>query len=157
MLSTSSQCSRITDYKYAALLSLVGGNYPRRMACLLGTSCPSWRFFRSAISRPFSASSKSLLGAPVITEYNLTMQYMTLQRVPGNEWKDRAGVSAPLMRACFPSAAIEGADHWEDLINLDRTFVFDRAMIISRETAHRQCVCHFLFPINAKCSCQPLR
>lgn len=33
---------------------------------------------------------------------------------------------------------MEKGDHWDDLITLDRTFVYERAVIVSRETAHRQ-------------------
>ena len=55
-----------------------------------------------------------------------------------SEWRDRAGLSAPLMRASFPSAAIENEVYWDDLAALDKTFVFDRAMLVSRETSSRQ-------------------
>jgi hypothetical protein len=44
------------------------------------------------------------------------------------------------MRASFPSATIERADYWNDLASLDTTIVFDRAMIVSRETTARQYV-----------------
>ncbi|KAF9467541.1 hypothetical protein BDZ94DRAFT_1248380 [Collybia nuda] len=54
-----------------------------------------------------------------------------------DEWHDRAGVNAPLMRACFSSASIEKQDYWLDLIALNRTVVFERAMIVSREAARR--------------------
>ena len=67
------------------------------------------------------------------------------QHVHGREWRDRAGLNAPFMRACFPSTSIEISDYWGDLGVLDRTVVFDRAMIVSRETAHRQYV-SFLLP-----------
>ncbi|KAJ7599181.1 hypothetical protein C8J56DRAFT_916015 [Mycena floridula] len=52
-------------------------------------------------------------------------------------WRDRAGVSGPLMRAGFPRASIEESDYWDDLLRLNVTMVFDRAMVINRETAHR--------------------
>ncbi|KAF9458387.1 hypothetical protein BDZ94DRAFT_1173734 [Collybia nuda] len=80
------------------------------------------------------SSLNTLPGGPSILPFPARF---LLPGVPGNEWKDRAGVNAPLMRACFPSAEIGKSDHWEDLIDLNRTFVFERAMIISRETAHR--------------------
>jgi len=57
--------------------------------------------------------------------------------VHDNEWRDPAGVSAVLMRASFPSTAIEVMDYWKDLTALNRTIVFDRAMIVSRETTGR--------------------
>jgi protein O-GlcNAc transferase len=44
------------------------------------------------------------------------------------------------MRACFPSTTIETIDYWEDFAKLDRTFVFDRVIIVSRETSGRQYV-----------------
>jgi hypothetical protein len=44
------------------------------------------------------------------------------------------------MRACFPSTTIEKIDYWEDLAKVDRTAVFDRAIIVSRETSGRQYV-----------------
>jgi len=44
------------------------------------------------------------------------------------------------MRAVFPAAAIEKADYWQDLIKLNTTVVFERSMIVNRETAHRQWV-----------------
>lgn len=42
------------------------------------------------------------------------------------------------MRACFPSASIEKAGYWTDLMELDKTVVFERAMIVSREAARKQ-------------------
>ena len=42
------------------------------------------------------------------------------------------------MRAVFPGAAIEKSDYWKDLIKLNTTVVFERSMIINRDTAHRQ-------------------
>ena len=42
------------------------------------------------------------------------------------------------MRAAFPSAAIERIDFWEDLIDVDRTFVFEKAMVVSRVAAHKK-------------------
>ncbi|KAF9477284.1 hypothetical protein BDN70DRAFT_862117 [Pholiota conissans] len=54
-----------------------------------------------------------------------------------NTWRDRAGVDGPLMRAAWPDAAIERSDFWTDLIKLNQTFVFERAMVISRASAHR--------------------
>lgn len=57
--------------------------------------------------------------------------------VHSNEWRDPAGVNALLMRASFPSTAVETMEYWKDLISLDRTVVFDRAMIVSRETSGR--------------------
>jgi hypothetical protein len=47
------------------------------------------------------------------------------------------------MRACFPSTTIETIDYWEDLAKLDRTFVFDRVIIVSREASGRQYVLLF--------------
>jgi len=44
------------------------------------------------------------------------------------------------MRAAFPSAAIERIDLWEDLIDVDRTFVFEKAMVVSRVAAHKKSV-----------------
>ncbi|KAG6877037.1 hypothetical protein C0993_010865 [Termitomyces sp. T159_Od127] len=44
------------------------------------------------------------------------------------------------MRAAWPSAPIEEAEWWEDLIALDATVVFDRVMLINRPAAHRQYV-----------------
>ncbi|KAG6805756.1 hypothetical protein H0H93_004168, partial [Arthromyces matolae] len=40
------------------------------------------------------------------------------------------------MRVAFPSMSIENADVWDDYASLDTTFVFERAMIISRVAAH---------------------
>ncbi|RDB18390.1 hypothetical protein Hypma_000336 [Hypsizygus marmoreus] len=60
-----------------------------------------------------------------------------LPHIFGNEWRDAPGVNAGLMRACFPSTNIEKSDYWDDLTLLDKTVVFERAMIISRATAHR--------------------
>jgi protein O-GlcNAc transferase len=57
--------------------------------------------------------------------------------VENSKWRDRAGVNGPLMRGAFPHSSIEEATHWQDLIKVNSTFVFDRAMIIHRGTAHR--------------------
>ncbi|KAF8886789.1 hypothetical protein BD779DRAFT_1529686 [Infundibulicybe gibba] len=55
----------------------------------------------------------------------------------GLQWRDRAGVDGPLMRAAFPSTAIETSYYWDDLMKLNQIVVFERAMIISRPAAHR--------------------
>ncbi|KAF8908539.1 hypothetical protein CPB84DRAFT_1674248 [Gymnopilus junonius] len=60
-----------------------------------------------------------------------------LPHVGDDSWRDRAGVNGPLMRAGFPMASIERADFWKDLIALNQTFVFERAMIVSRTAAHQ--------------------
>ncbi|KIM38055.1 hypothetical protein M413DRAFT_448087 [Hebeloma cylindrosporum] len=60
-----------------------------------------------------------------------------LPNIPDHEWRDRAGVNGPLMRAAFPSTSIERMDFWQDLVDLNQTFVFERAMIVSRSAAHR--------------------
>ncbi|EDR06835.1 uncharacterized protein LACBIDRAFT_299738 [Laccaria bicolor S238N-H82] len=57
--------------------------------------------------------------------------------IENDEWRDRAGVDGPFMRAVFPAAAIEKGDYWKDLIKLNTTVVFERSMLINRETAHR--------------------
>ncbi|KAF8908529.1 hypothetical protein CPB84DRAFT_1744161 [Gymnopilus junonius] len=75
--------------------------------------------------------------------------YSTMSLVPGIKTplaeisrfllplEDRAGVNGPLMRAAFPTASIERGDHWQDFIALNQTFVFERAMIVSRTGAHQ--------------------
>lgn len=47
-------------------------------------------------------------------------------------------MDGPLMRAAFPLASIETADYWKDLLRLNVTVVFERAMIINRAAAHLQ-------------------
>ncbi|KAF5383003.1 hypothetical protein D9615_004886 [Tricholomella constricta] len=59
-----------------------------------------------------------------------------LPHIFGNEWRDRPGVNAGLVRTAFPSINIEKSDYWDDLALLDKTFVFKRAMIICRAAAH---------------------
>lgn len=89
---------------------------------------------------------------PVCTTgpYLLFKLFTPIQFIHSNEWRDTAGVNAPLMRVCFPSTTIEMIDFWEDLARLDRTFVFDRAIILSRETSGRQYVLFlpFLYPFH---------
>ncbi|KAF8067941.1 hypothetical protein FPV67DRAFT_1416086 [Lyophyllum atratum] len=53
------------------------------------------------------------------------------------QFRDRAGVDGPLMRAAFPDASIEESDYWEDHIKLNATVVFDRVLLINRPAAHR--------------------
>ena len=43
-----------------------------------------------------------------------------------------------LSRAAFPSISIENADFWKDLISIERPFVFERSLIVSRIAAHRR-------------------
>ncbi|KAF9442887.1 hypothetical protein P691DRAFT_680626, partial [Macrolepiota fuliginosa MF-IS2] len=57
--------------------------------------------------------------------------------VVDGEWRDKARVVGPLMRAAFPQAAIEERDHWLDLIRLNSTIVFQRALVTNRRAAHR--------------------
>ncbi|PPR05070.1 hypothetical protein CVT24_010257 [Panaeolus cyanescens] len=60
-----------------------------------------------------------------------------LPNVPGNAWRDPAGLIAPLMRLAFPSAAIEGREVWDDMKNTNKTYVWERMMIVSRKAAHK--------------------
>ncbi|TFK41769.1 hypothetical protein BDQ12DRAFT_395632 [Crucibulum laeve] len=55
----------------------------------------------------------------------------------GNKWRDRADIDGPLMKSAFPSATIESRDYWNDLLKLDITIVFQRAMIISRHVTQK--------------------
>lgn len=73
---------------------------------------------------------------PLLHIFSSLSHYM--QFVEGPKWRDRAGIDGPLLRAAFPDASISTSDHWEDLIKLDRTVVFERAAVINRKTAHRQ-------------------
>lgn len=41
------------------------------------------------------------------------------------------------MRAAWPAAAIERQDFWTDLAQLNKTFVFERALLVSRPAAHQ--------------------
>ncbi|KAG6813923.1 hypothetical protein H0H92_005772 [Tricholoma furcatifolium] len=56
------------------------------------------------------------------------------------QFRDRAGVDGPLMRAAWPSTPIEESDYWDDLMALEATVVFERVMLINRAAAHRQYV-----------------
>jgi len=42
------------------------------------------------------------------------------------------------MGAAFLSTSIERMDFWQDLANLNQTFVFEQAMVISRLAAHKR-------------------
>ncbi|TFK25335.1 hypothetical protein FA15DRAFT_668561 [Coprinopsis marcescibilis] len=60
-----------------------------------------------------------------------------LPAIHGNEWRDKPNLIGPLMRAAYPSTGIEKADYWNDLGNLNETFVFERSMVINRWAAHK--------------------
>ncbi|KXN82749.1 hypothetical protein AN958_02188 [Leucoagaricus sp. SymC.cos] len=61
---------------------------------------------------------------------------MLFPLVEEGKWRDKAGVDGPLMHAAFPRASFDERDHWLDLIKLNLTFVFERALIVNREAAH---------------------
>ncbi|KAK1225030.1 hypothetical protein PQX77_012029 [Marasmius sp. AFHP31] len=52
-------------------------------------------------------------------------------------WRDRASMNGPLMRATFPGVAVETGHYWQDLIELDMTYVFSRVLVVNREAAHK--------------------
>ncbi|KAF6746026.1 hypothetical protein DFP72DRAFT_924003 [Ephemerocybe angulata] len=54
-----------------------------------------------------------------------------------DEWRDKAGLNAPLMRLAFPSASIEKSEIWKDWIKSGNTLVFERSMVINRRAAHK--------------------
>lgn len=54
------------------------------------------------------------------------------------------------MRAAFPDAPIESSDYWQDLEKLERTVVFERAVIVNRAAAHRQYVPVYLVECKLK-------
>ncbi|GLB38988.1 putative protein of unknown function (DUF563) [Lyophyllum shimeji] len=84
----------------------------------------AWRVYSALTGR-----SKETTGLPLPSR-------VLLPHIYGTEWRDIPGINARLMRAAFPSTSIEKFDYWDDLILLDKTVVFERAMIISREAAH---------------------
>ncbi|KAF9256407.1 hypothetical protein L218DRAFT_936707 [Marasmius fiardii PR-910] len=52
-------------------------------------------------------------------------------------WRDSASMNGPLMRAAFPTTAVENGHYWQDLIELENTAVFSRVMVVNRAAAHR--------------------
>ncbi|KAJ7362225.1 hypothetical protein DFH08DRAFT_766748 [Mycena albidolilacea] len=57
--------------------------------------------------------------------------------ISNEEWRDRAGIDGPLMRAAFPGMAIEQAAYWDDLKKVGTTVVFERVMLVNRRAAHK--------------------
>ncbi|KAJ7041560.1 hypothetical protein C8F04DRAFT_1079244 [Mycena alexandri] len=57
--------------------------------------------------------------------------------IHNEEWRDKAGVDGPLMRAAFPAAAIEESGYWKDLAKLGTTVVFERIILVNRDRAHK--------------------
>ncbi|KAF5324356.1 hypothetical protein D9619_011337 [Psilocybe cf. subviscida] len=96
------------------LLPLVGRAYPRRYAHLFCHVPPSGPIARS--SAVYTSVRKN---------------------INDHSWRDRAGVDGPLMRAGWPNTPIERGDFWNDMAALNQTFVFERAMIVSRSAAHK--------------------
>ncbi|KAJ7591330.1 hypothetical protein C8J56DRAFT_935237 [Mycena floridula] len=52
------------------------------------------------------------------------------------QWKDNAGLNAPLLRAAFPNIKIEADKFWNESTKSNVTILFDRVMLVSREAAH---------------------
>lgn len=126
----------------------MGRNYPRGCAGIFCVGSGTWD--KDASVRHLAFSSPGML-------YNfssLTPLNDRVQLIPDQSWRDRAGVNGPLMRAAFPTASIERADHWQDLITLNQTFVFERAMIVSRTGAHQRQVVHLILSTNLSCIIQ---
>lgn len=71
-----------------------------------------------------------------------------LQFVEHGSWRDKAGMDGPLMRVGFPQASIQEADYWRDLIKVNTTVVFDRVVLVNRDTAHKQWVVSSARPIR---------
>ncbi|EAU82121.2 hypothetical protein CC1G_09580 [Coprinopsis cinerea okayama7 len=90
-----------------------------------------WRVY-STLALDHKPSSLDPVGFPLPWPTRFVMP-----AVSGAEWRDRAGIIGPTMRAAFPQASIEKADYWNDLIKLDTTVVFERSMIINRDKAHK--------------------
>ncbi|KAG5643030.1 hypothetical protein DXG03_001642 [Asterophora parasitica] len=88
------------------------------------------------------AEAREVLGerALVVEGFSMipydTEQFMN--HIFGNEWRDAPGVNAGLLRTGLTSTNIEKSDLWDDFAVIDKTIVFERAMIISRAAAHTQ-------------------
>jgi len=92
----------------------------------------------SKMKKPLGEVKRWLLPVCSLSRYFLLIPHL-VQNVVDHSWRDYSGMDGPLMRAAFPSAAIERNDYWDDLKSLsERTWVFERAMIVSREAAHKQ-------------------
>lgn len=101
----------------------------------------SWRIYSKLVyGRKFPLPFPARFILPVsIPRHEISAMYLTAKQViDKDEWKDRAGIDAPLMRAAFPNASIETSNYWQNLIRLNTTIVFERAMLVSRSAAHRQ-------------------
>ncbi|TFK25331.1 hypothetical protein FA15DRAFT_693824 [Coprinopsis marcescibilis] len=94
-----------------------------------------WRVYSTLVFGPGEGLGEDS-GMKSLNSLSLPSRFI-LPAIQGKEWRDRAGVIGPLMRAAFPGALIETSDYWEDLIDLETTVVFERAMIINRYNAHR--------------------
>jgi hypothetical protein len=61
------------------------------------------------------------------------------------EWRDKAALNGPLMRLAFPGCTLEHAWQWKDWKRSGMTFVFERAMVVNRNSAHKSYVYSFFF------------
>ncbi|RXW21580.1 hypothetical protein EST38_g4287 [Candolleomyces aberdarensis] len=52
-------------------------------------------------------------------------------------WRDKAGISGPLMRLAFPGSTMEQAGQWRDWKKSGTSIVFERSMIVNRVSAHK--------------------
>ncbi|KAF9071833.1 hypothetical protein BDP27DRAFT_1321455 [Rhodocollybia butyracea] len=80
-----------------------------------------WRVY-SMINEPGPLPFPSRFMLPVVEE---------------GQWRDRADINGPLLRAMNPSVSIETSGQWNDFIKLNRTIAFKRVGIVNRAAAHR--------------------
>ncbi|KAH6908790.1 hypothetical protein BKA70DRAFT_252565 [Coprinopsis sp. MPI-PUGE-AT-0042] len=104
----------------------------------------AWRVYSSlGLKSPGAMTSLPLISRFLLPVCALLLdesstKVLTLpQFVNANEWRDKADVNGPLMRATFPQASIERADYWSDLKKLNTTFVFERVIVTNRYVAHQ--------------------
>ncbi|KAF7350300.1 hypothetical protein MVEN_01334100 [Mycena venus] len=97
-----------------------------------------YHWFGEIILGAWRVYSHILLSPDAQTSRHLTFpRRFILPFVSNEEWRDKAGIDGPLMRAAFPGAAIEQAGYWNDLKKVGTTVVFERVMLVNRSAAHK--------------------
>ncbi|TFK25332.1 hypothetical protein FA15DRAFT_668559 [Coprinopsis marcescibilis] len=94
-----------------------------------------WRVYSTLAYGSFDETDAD--GAPLSVDSLPFPSRFLLPAVESGEWRDKAGLNGPLMRAAFPGIPIEKADYWADLAKLDTTVSFERAMVINRHNSHK--------------------
>lgn len=106
----------------------------QRLTALIETLFGLWRTY-SSLDPYITATGETDLTSP---------NRLLLPNIIDFHWRDKANTIPWFLTAAFPSSSVQSAEDWQDYVDSDTLFLFDRVLLSDRAAALR----HEDFPID---------